>query len=40
MVRLENRLIDILGIRVELTPARGLKDRIRERLTREAVLAF
>jgi predicted nucleotidyltransferase len=40
MVGLENRLTDILGVRVELTPARALKDRIRERVTREAVLAF
>lgn len=40
MVRLENRLAEILGIRVDLTPARALKDRIRERATREAVLAF
>jgi uncharacterized protein len=40
MVRLENRLADILGVRVDLTPARSLKDRIRERATREAVLAF
>jgi uncharacterized protein len=40
MVRLENRLADILGVRVDLTPARALKDRIRERVTREAVLAF
>lgn len=40
MVGLENRLTDILGVRVELTPARALKDRIRERVTRESVLAF
>ncbi|MFN0171124.1 MAG: nucleotidyltransferase family protein [Bryobacteraceae bacterium] len=40
VVGLENRLTDILGVRVELTPARALKDRIRERVTREAVLAF
>jgi uncharacterized protein len=40
MVGLENRLADILGVRVELTPARALKDRIRERVAREAVLAF
>jgi predicted nucleotidyltransferase len=40
MVGLENRLTDILGARVELTPARALKGRIRERVTREAVLAF
>lgn len=40
MVRLENRLAEILGVRVDLTAARALKDRIRERATREAVLAF
>jgi len=40
MVRMENRLADILGVRVELTSARALKDRVRERVTREAVLAF
>ncbi|MBI4904315.1 MAG: nucleotidyltransferase family protein [Acidobacteria bacterium] len=40
MVGLENRLTDILGVRVELTPARALKGRIRERVTREAVFAF
>ncbi len=40
MVHLENRLADILGARVDLAPARALKERIRERATREAVLAF
>ena len=40
MVGLENRLTDILGVRVELTRARALKDHIRERVAREAVLAF
>ena len=40
MVGLENRLADILGERVDLTPARALKDRVRERVAREAVLAF
>lgn len=40
MVSLENRLADILGVRVDLVPAKALKDRIRERATREAVLAF
>jgi predicted nucleotidyltransferase len=40
MVGLENRLADILGVRVDLTSARALKDRVRERATREAVLAF
>ncbi len=40
MVRLENRLAEIVGVRVDLTPARALKDGIRERARREAVLAF
>src|SRR5206468_4168815 len=40
MVGLENRLTDILGVRVDLTPARALKGPIRERASREAVLAF
>jgi len=40
MVGLENRLADILGIRVELTPTRALKDHVRERVRAEAVLAF
>jgi uncharacterized protein len=39
-VRLENRLADLLGVKVDLAPARMLKDGIRERATREAVLAF
>lgn len=40
MVGLENRLADILGVPVDLTPAKALKGDIRERATREAVLAF
>lgn len=40
MVRLENLLADIVGAPVDLTPARALKDRVRERAAREAVLAF
>jgi len=40
MVNLENRLAGILGGRVHLTSAKGLKDHIRERVTHEAVLAF
>jgi predicted nucleotidyltransferase len=39
-VRLENRLADLLGVPVDLTPANSLKDGIRERAAREAVLAF
>jgi hypothetical protein len=40
MVGLENRLADILGARVDLTPERSLKEHIRDRVTREAILAF
>jgi uncharacterized protein len=39
-VRLENRLADLLGVKVDLSPARTLKDGIRERVAREAVLAY
>jgi predicted nucleotidyltransferase len=39
-VRLERRLADMLGVRVDLSPARALKEDIRERAAREAVLAF
>jgi hypothetical protein len=40
MVGLENRLADILGVPVDLAPAGSLKDGIRDRVNREAVLAF
>jgi len=39
-VRLESRLADMLGAKVDLAPARMLKDGVRERAAREAVLAF
>lgn len=39
-VRLENRLSELLGAKVDLVPARALKDGIREHAVREAVLAF
>ncbi len=39
-VRLENRLAEILGVKVDLVPAKALKDGIRERVVREAVHAF
>ena len=39
-VRLENRLADLLGVKVDLSPARMLKEGVRERAAREAVLAF
>lgn len=40
MVGLENRLADILGAQVDLTPARAMRERVRQRAEREAVLAF
>jgi uncharacterized protein len=39
-VRLERRLGDILGVPVDLAPARTLNDDVRERATNEAMLAF
>ncbi len=39
-VRLENHLADLLGVKVDLSPARMLKEGVRERAAREAVLAF
>ena len=39
-VRLENRLAELLGVPVDLSPAESLKEDIRERAEREAVLAF
>jgi len=40
MVALENRLSDLLGVKVDLTPARSMKEPVRAHATREAVLAF
>jgi uncharacterized protein len=40
MVGLENRLSDILNINVDLTPAKTMKARVRERAEREAIIAF
>lgn len=40
LVGLENRIADILEARVELTSEKALKERIREHVKREAVLAF
>ncbi len=39
MVELESRLSDILKVKVDLTPAKTMKARVRERAL-EAVLAF
>jgi predicted nucleotidyltransferase len=40
MVAIENRLTDMLGVRVDLSPAKGLKEPVAARASREAVLAF
>jgi predicted nucleotidyltransferase len=39
-VHLENRLCDLLGAKVELAHAPMLRDGVRERAAREAVLVF
>ena len=40
MVGLENRLADLLGAAVDLSPAKMLKEPVREKAAREAVFAF
>jgi predicted nucleotidyltransferase len=40
MVAIENRLTDLLGIRFDLSPAKGLKEPVAAKASREAVLAF
>jgi predicted nucleotidyltransferase len=40
MGRLENRLADLLGARVELSSPEWLKESVKERVLREAVVAF
>jgi predicted nucleotidyltransferase len=40
MVGLENRLADLLGVAVDLSPAKMLKEPVREKAVREAVFAF
>ena len=40
MVGLENRLSDILGAPVDLSPAHMLRGPVAERAAREAILAF
>ncbi len=40
MARLENQLTDLLGVRVDLSPADSMKEAVRARAIREAILAF
>src|SRR2546425_10973685 len=40
MVAIETRLADMLGVRVDLSPAKGLKEPVAAQASREAVLAF
>jgi predicted nucleotidyltransferase len=40
LVRLENRLSDLLGVHVDLVQSKSLKTRVRRNVEREAVLAF
>lgn len=40
MVGLENRLSDLLQVKVDLTPIKTMKERVRKAAVREAVVAF
>jgi hypothetical protein len=40
MVAIENRLAEMLGVRVDLSPAKGLKEPVAAKASGEAVLAF
>ena len=40
VVKLESRLREMLGVKVDLAPANALKEPVRRRAEREAVLAF
>jgi predicted nucleotidyltransferase len=40
MVRIENRLHDLLGMNVDLSPSNTLNESVRRRAEREAVVAF
>ena len=40
MVAIENRLADMLGVRVDLSPANSLKEPVAAKAARESVLAF
>ena len=40
MVAIENRLADVLGVRVDLSPRKELKEAVADKASREAVLAL
>ena len=40
MAHLENRLSDLLGVKVDLSPAGSMKETVRARALREAIHAF
>ncbi len=40
MVNLENRLADLLGVKVDLAPSASLKETVHQHAVRESVLAF
>lgn len=40
MSHLENQLNDLLGVKVDLSPAQAMKKTVRARAAREAILAF
>src|SRR5579872_5971790 len=40
MVSIEKRLADLVGVPVDLSPAKGLKEPVAANASREAVLAF
>jgi predicted nucleotidyltransferase len=40
MAHLENRLSDLLGVKVDLSPAESMKETVRARAVREAIYAF
>jgi uncharacterized protein len=40
MIAIENRLAEVLGTRVDLSPTKGLKEPVAAKASREAVLAF
>ena len=40
MAHLENRLSDLLGVKVDLSPAESMKEPARTRAVREAIHAF